>query len=218
MSKTEECYITLKGRIMDGTYGPGHRIVVDQLKRESNVSVIPWREAVRRLEAEGWLEIIPHVGAVVTTFDTDAFASSMRVVARLEGLATALAANRLSGEEIAAGRARNLEMKRALADFDPARFGQLNRQFHADLYGRCGDDHLVQLVDAEWARVDFVRRSAYWYAPGRALASISEHEGLLDLLEAHADPDVIETAARRHELNTLDAIDEYQHQLDSGAI
>ena len=202
---------------MDGTYGPGHRIVVDQLKRESNISVIPWREAVRRLEAEGWLEIIPHVGAVVSTFDTDAFASSMRVVARLEGLATALAADRLTADEITAARAMNREMKKALADFDPARFGRLNRQFHAEIYVRCGDDHLAQLVDAEWERVDFVRRSAFWYAPGRALASISEHDGLLDLLEARADPEVIETAARRHELNTLEAITEHQHQLDIDA-
>ncbi len=218
MSKTEECYVTLKGRIMDGTYGPGHRIVVDQLKRESNASVIPWREAVRRLEAEGWVEVVPHVGAIVKTFDTGAFASSMRIVARLEGLATALSVEHLTAENIDAARAMNRDMEKALGEFDPVRFGRLNRAFHAEIYTRCGDEHLTQLLDAEWARVDLVRRSAYWYAPGRALASVAEHDALLDLLEIRADTEVIETTARRHELNTLEAITSYQERLDSEAV
>ena len=55
-----------------------------------------------------------------------------------------------------------------------------------------------------------VRRSAFWYAPGRALASVSEHEGILDLIEGGAAVDVIENSMRRHQLNTLEAI--MQHE------
>ncbi|GGK75869.1 GntR family transcriptional regulator [Mangrovihabitans endophyticus] len=205
-TRTDVCYELLKGRILDGTYGPGHRLVIDQLGREHNISTIPWRESLRRLEAEGWVEIIPNVGARVATFDEGEWARTMRLLARLEGLATALASDELTEADLADARRMNREMREALADFDPMRFTQLNRQFHTVIFHRAPDKHLIALLDTEWARLDFIRRSAFTHAPGRAVESVAEHEALLDLLEAHADADTIETAARQHKLNTLEAV------------
>lgn len=213
LSKSEQCYRILKERIMDGTFGPGHRLVIDQLGREYNISSVPWRESLRRLEAEGWVDIVRNVGAVVKTFDTDAWQRSMRLLARLSGLATSLSARALTAEDIANARALNREMGDALANFDPTRFGRLNRRFHELLCSRCDDERLNIMVDAEWARMDLIRRSAYWYAPGRALASLSEHDAILDLIEGGADPEMIETAERRHEVNTLEAVTHYDAKL-----
>lgn len=53
-TKADQCYKILKARIVDGTYGPGYRLVIDQLSREHDISANPSRESVRRLEAEGW--------------------------------------------------------------------------------------------------------------------------------------------------------------------
>jgi DNA-binding GntR family transcriptional regulator len=53
---------------------------------------------------------------------------------------------------------------------------------------------------------DRVAHPPVTHAPRRAVESVAEHEALLDLLEAHADPDTIETAARQHKLNTLEAV------------
>jgi DNA-binding GntR family transcriptional regulator len=205
-TRTNVCYELLKGRILDGTYGSGHRLVIDQLSRETNISTIPWRESLRQLEAEGWVEIIPNVGARVATFDAGEWARTMRLLARLEGLATSLAASELTEADLADARRMNREMREALADFDPLRFSQLNRQFHAVIFHRAPDKHLIALLDTEWARLDFIRRSAFTHAPGRAVESVAEHEALLDMLEAHAEPDAIETAARQHKLNTLEAV------------
>lgn len=211
-NKAQQCYDILKARIMDGTYGPGHRLVIDQLGREYNISSVPWRESLRRLEAEGWVDIVPNVGAQVKTFDTDAWKRSIRLLARLEGLATSLSATRLTPEELSTARKLNKEMGEALSNFDTSRFGKLNRQFHELLCSRCDDERLSSLVEAEWAKMDLIRRSAFWYAPGRALASISEHDALLDLIEGGADPEMIETAARRHEINTLEAVLAHERQ------
>ena len=205
-TRTDVSYALLKGRILDGTYGPGHRLVIDQLGREFKVSTIPLRESLRRLEAEGWVEIIPNVGARVATFHAGEWARTMRLLARLEGLATALAASELTAEDLADGRRINREMTEALADFDPMRFSRLNRQFHTLIFHRAPDPHLIDLLDNEWARLDFIRRSAFTHAPGRAVESVAEHDALLDLLEARADFDQIELAARRHKLNTLEAV------------
>lgn len=212
-TRTDVCYELVKGRILDGTYGPGHRLVIDQLGRENGISTIPWREALRRLEAEGWVEIVPNVGARVATFDAGEWTRTMRLLARLEGLATALASEELTREDLANARRINTEMREALADFDPLGFSQRNREFHTLIFHRAPDKHLIALLDNEWSRLDFIRRSAFTHAPGRAVESVAEHDALLDLLEARADVDTIETVARRHKLNTLDAVTRHADSL-----
>ncbi|WP_234998786.1 GntR family transcriptional regulator [Demequina sp. NBRC 110057] len=206
VSKADQAYDILKAKIMDGTYGPGYRLVIDQLAREHGISSVPWRESLRRLEAEGWVDIVPNVGALVKTFDTHSWERTMRLLARLEGLATALSAEKLTAEDIGHARSLNAQMRDALANFDTVRFGKLNREFHEHLCSRCDDDRLNTLVHHEWTRLELIRRSAFFYAPGRALASLSEHDSILDLIEGGADFDMIETAARRHEVNNLVAV------------
>jgi DNA-binding GntR family transcriptional regulator len=212
-SKAEQCFQILKERIMDGTYGPGYRLVIDQLVREHHISSVPWRESLRRLEAEGWVEIIPNVGAVVRTFDTNAWQLGLNILARLGGYATALSAPHLTKDDLATARDLNRRMAEALAGFDPAEFGRLNREFHQLLASRCGDERLLTMVTNEWARLELIRKSAFWYAPGRAHASLAEHEGIVDLIEAGASPEAVETTARQHEINTVVAVATHEAEL-----
>ncbi|MDQ4114284.1 MAG: GntR family transcriptional regulator [Actinomycetota bacterium] len=212
-SKTEQAFQVLKERIMEGTYGPGHRLVIDQLVREHGISSVPWRESLRRLEAEGWVEIVPNVGAVVATFDTDAWQHGLHIVARLGGYATALSAPHLSETDLTAAHTLDRQMKEALSDFDPARFGRLNREFHQLLASRCPDRRLVDMLDNEWARLEIIRKSAFWYAPGRARAAIAEHEGILELIGSGSSAEAIEAAARQHEINTIEAVTKYEAEL-----
>ena len=216
-SKAEQAYVILKQRIMDGTFSPGQRLVIDQLGREYGISSVPWRESLRRLEAERWVDIIPNAGAVVTLVDVNSWHRTMNLLARLEGYATALSAPRLTPEQLDEARLLNRRMGEALANFDPKGFGDLDRTFHELLYSQSDDPRLNDLVHAEWARLDLIRRSAFWYAPGRALASLSEHDQILDLIEGGAEPDLIETSVRRHEINTLDAMAEHEAEREAEA-
>lgn len=211
-SKAEQCYDILKSKIMDGTYGPGYRLVIDQLGREHGISSVPWRESLRRLEAEGWVDIVPNSGALVKTFDTGTWKRSIRLLARLQGLATALAATRMSPEDIATARGLNEDMRDAIANFDTATFGRLNRKFHQFICSHCDDERLIELIDTEWTRMDIIRRSAFWYAPGRAVASLAEHDGILDLIEAGESAAAIEAAACTHDVNTLNAVLEHDER------
>lgn len=217
VSKADRAFQILKERIMDGTYGPGHRLVIDQLVREHGISSVPWRESLRRLEAEGWVEIVPNVGALVRTFDTDEWQRGLSLVARLGGYATALSAPNLTADDLAAAHTLNRQMGEALANFDPARFGRLNREFHQLLASRSGDDRLMSMVSNEWARLELIRKSAFWYAPGRAQAALAEHEGILELIEGGASPDAIEAAAKQHELNTVEAVTKYDAEIAAEA-
>jgi len=217
-SKAEQAFEILRERIMNGTYGPGHRLVIDQLVREHGISSVPFRESLRRLEAEGWVEIVPNVGALVQTFDTGSWQRSLNLLARIGGYATALSAPHLSPEDLDTAKTLNRRMREALDAFDPATFGRLNREFHLLLSGRSGDDRLTSMVSNEWARLELIRKSAFWYAPGRAQAALSEHEGIVDLIETGASAEAIEAAAKQHELNTVEAVTRYEAGLESDQV
>ena len=95
MNKQERTYTVLRDRIHSGAFGPKARLNIDALARELGVSAIPVREALRRLEAEGWVKFQPNVGAIVAPLDATAWEQQMVAVAILEGAATADAAPHL---------------------------------------------------------------------------------------------------------------------------
>jgi DNA-binding GntR family transcriptional regulator len=92
VTKQERVYQAIRERILSGAYGPGYRVVIDALAEEFEVSGLPVREAIRRLEAEGLVIYRPNAGAQVAPADPGLFDEEMTVLAVLEGYGTALAA------------------------------------------------------------------------------------------------------------------------------
>ncbi|MCU1416705.1 MAG: GntR family transcriptional regulator, partial [Schumannella sp.] len=133
------------------------------------------------------------------------YVTTMQTLSIVEGAATALAAPHLTAGDIARARAINAEMIAMLGDFDPVRFTQLNLDFHAVLFERCPNAHIVDLVERGWARLKLLRESTFSFVPGRARGSVEEHEHILQLIEQHADSLEIELTARRHRTTTMDA-------------
>ena len=100
VTKQEMVYKEIRERILDGGYGPGYRVVIDSLARELEVSALPVREAIRRLEAEGLVVYRPNAGAQVAPADPELFDEQMTVLAVLEGFATAQAAPVLTSDDL----------------------------------------------------------------------------------------------------------------------
>lgn len=201
-SRVELAYATIRERITSGIYGPGYRLVLDELAREIGSSPVPVREAIRRLEAEGYVDFRRHVGARVASFDEHELAQAVQVVAVLEGYATALAAPHLRRADIAKARKLNDRMAAALADLDAVRFAALDRDFHAVCYSRCPNAQVLTLLESQWARLDTARRSTAAVVAGRARTMVTEHGELLDLVGGGAPADLIEQLARAHQLST----------------
>src|ERR1700716_301190 len=101
VTKQERLYRAIRERILSGAYGPGYRVVIDALAEEFEVSALPVREAIRRLEAEGLVVYRPNAGAQVAPADPGAFLEELTVLAVLEGYATSLAAPLLSAADVA---------------------------------------------------------------------------------------------------------------------
>ncbi len=205
LSKSERAYQLIKDKITDGQYGPGFRLVLGTIAKELDVSVVPVREAIRRLEAEGLVTFTTNVGAQVVATDAREYQFTMETLSLVEGMATAMAAPNVTPGDIALARKINREMRECLDDFNPTRFTELNHEFHAVIFEHCPNLHILDLVHRGWNRLATIRESAFIYVPGRARESVDEHDRLLDLIESHASPIEVELAARNHRLSTLDA-------------
>jgi DNA-binding GntR family transcriptional regulator len=204
VNKQERTYTVLRDRIHSGTFAPRARLNIDALARELGVSAIPVREALRRLEAEGWVRFQPNVGAIVAPVDATAWEQQMVAVAILEGAATADAVARLRQSDLTKLRKLAAEMEEVAADGDMTRFSRLNRRLHATITARCGNPYLLELLEQTNQRLDRLRDTMFTYLPERAKAAISEHARLIELLEA-GDAAAVESHARWHKLQTIEA-------------
>ena len=211
-SKSQRAYRFIRDRIDDGRYVPGFRLVLGQIAGELDVSVVPVREAIRLLEAEGLVTFERNVGAQVALIKETEYLHTMQTLALVEGAATAMSAPMLTPDHVRRARQVNERMRRSLDDFDPHAFTAANLEFHAVLFEECPNPHVLDLVHRGWNRMKVLRDSSFSFVPGRAHASVEEHDRILGLIERGAAPLEIELAAREHRLATLDAVLAYQAQ------
>lgn len=204
VNKQERTYTVLRDRIHSGAFAPKARLNIDGLARELGVSAIPVREALRRLEAEGWVKFQPNVGAIVAPVDATTWEQEMTAAAILEGAATAEAAAHLRASDLVKIRKLAAEMDAVAVGGDPVKFSRLNRRLHAALTARCANGYLLELLGQTNDRLDRIRDTMFTYLPARSAAAAVEHAHLLDLIEA-GDPAEIERYARWHKLQTIAA-------------
>ena len=204
MNKQERTYTVLRDRIHSGAFAPRARLNIDALARELGVSAIPVREALRRLEAEGWVKFQPNVGAIVAPVDTTLWEQQMIAVAVLEGAATADAAAHLKPSDLTKLKQLAAEMEEVAAEGDLVKFSRLNRRLHATIIARCANAYLLELLEQTNQRLDRIRDTMFTYLPDRSTAAIGEHQRLIELLEG-GDTAEIERYARWHKLQTVEA-------------
>jgi DNA-binding GntR family transcriptional regulator len=205
VSKQEAAYTVLRERVLDGTYGPGHRLVIEAIARELGVSPMPVREAVRRLEAEGWIVYQRNLGPQIKPLDAAAWSETTTTLALLEGYATATAAAFVEAGDIVRLRDLNDEMRAALADVDVLAAGELNLEFHGLIHSRCPNSQLRRQMQVALERLATLRRSIFMYIPTRGKVSTDEHEEIVQMIERQADVNELEEFAREHKLQTVRA-------------
>jgi DNA-binding GntR family transcriptional regulator len=198
IGKQEQCYAVIRQRISDGTYGPSHRLVLGELAEELNMSQVPVREAIRRLEAEGLVMYRRNIGAQVTPMTEELLYDLMQVQAVLESSATALAARSISAKTISQLYHLIILMESALQRFDFHEYLNQNVRFHEAIVETCPNVYLIELWRSTTERVNTLRGLILSRVPERAIEAIQEHKKLLRLIEEKARPDTIERFARSH--------------------
>jgi DNA-binding GntR family transcriptional regulator len=191
---------TLCAAIMDGALAAGERVVIDEVARRLNVSIIPVREALHQLQSEGLVEMRPHVGPVVTGFDDTAVAEIFTLLECLEVAAARHAVTRAAETDLR-------ELDRLVAQMDKAdgdRWEDLNARFHAAM---CAAARMPRVAEAftrvatDWARLYRTRlRSAVAIDHSRAQ---DEHRAMLTALRGH-DLAALETVIAAHNRRAID--------------
>ncbi|MFB6986855.1 MULTISPECIES: GntR family transcriptional regulator [unclassified Streptomyces] len=198
-SLRDRVYTELRERIIEGEYPAGHRLVERELAEELGVSRIPLREAMQRLESEGFLSVQPRRGSVVADFGTEDAEHLFDVREKLEGLAAGLAARRATDAQL-----HDMEhlLTRSREASEAGRLREAvthNADFHRRIVEASGNPLLQDLMSPLDARLRRLFRLTSALDDGDPMCG--EHERLYEAIRDHDAPRA-EELARAHVAGT----------------
>ena len=188
--------MAIRERISSGSLPRGARVHQEDLAEELGVSRTPVREALRRLAAEGLVEMRTNRGARVADVDQVGMRGSYEARTVIEPGAARLAAGRRLAEPLARMRAAVAAQRRSLRNVQ--RSFEANREFHLALAEASGNEFLVQFAERLWvARIGETIYERQVETQERMLLDVREHEQIIEAIEA-GDGRRAESLVRRH--------------------
>ena len=209
----EGVYETLREAIKTGGLTPGERLMEIQLAEELGVSRTPVREAIRKLELERFVVMIPRRGTYVANLSLKDINEVFEIRAALDGLAAGLAAERITEEELEQLERLLVEISEHIDQHDNEKIVATDEAFHDILYRASRNERLVGIIYN--LREQFTRfRSVSINYPGRLQNTLEEHRQLVEAI-ARREPDMAQQKAREHienaEQTLLLELDQLRH-------
>ena len=187
---------TLRQAIRDGALKPGERLMEIPLAEELGVSRTPIREAIRKLEQEGFVVMIPRRGTYVADISLKDISQVFEIRSALEELAAALAAERITDEEIEALERMLVEIGNYIETKDMDKIVETDVAFHEVLYKASRNERLVEIIHN--LREQTLRfRTVSMNQPGRLAKTREEHRLLVEAI-ANRDGKQARKMARMH--------------------
>ena len=183
MALRDQVVANLRNAIINGQLAPGARLVERQMCELLGVSRTLVREALRQLEAEGWIRILPNRGPVVISMTPEEVRELYEVRSALEGIAAYRAAERVTPEQLDRLAAAVEAMTKAQGRGDWMRHRQQLQIFYGILREASGNMLLRNQLDALSARMSWLR-GVTLARPERAAAAVKEEARLLAALRA----------------------------------
>ncbi|MBO4948199.1 MAG: GntR family transcriptional regulator [Peptococcaceae bacterium] len=190
---------TLRDAIIKQVLKPGERLMEIQLADEMGVSRTPVREAIRKLELEGLVVMVPRKGAYVAGVSMKDIHEVYEVRAALEMLAVSLAAERITDEELDALERQVLRESEAEANADEHSLDNIiyiDSSFHDIIYQAAHNQRLVQFVNILQEQLQRFR-AASLSRPGRSKTALEEHKQIVEAL-AERNGELAAKLAKEH--------------------
>lgn len=194
MSKTAYVLERLRDEIAAGVVVPGSALRQAEIADRYGVSATPVREALRLLEAEGTISYAPHRGATVRELSPTRTQDVYLLRAEIEGLATAIAAERMADSDITAIQALQTELREAAGHTDGPGLAILNRRLHFAIFA-AGSETIATHATNLWTL--FPPHVTIWSDAGAAEALMDDHDGILEAMQAR-DPALARERAAAH--------------------
>jgi len=206
-TKNLAVYEKLKQGIISGELQPGQKLVMASLARAFGCSETPMREAIRRLESDGFVIFTPHSGAMVTMMDDQELSEIYLIRISLEALATRLAGPYIGKADIDWLKKKNTEMKAAVKKRRYEDLARLNKAFHLRIYQAAPFPRLSRLINDLW---DAFERwpSVFTYVPERGLTAVREHDEIIAALEKN-DIDAADMLMTEQKKQAMKALQNY---------
>lgn len=174
---------TLRQAILKGELKPGERLMEINLANKLGVSRTPVREAIRMLELEGLVIMIPRRGAQVAQITEQDLNDVLEVRMGLEEFAVSLACKRMTREELEELTKANKEFERAMAGNDISALAEADVVFHELIYSGTHNKRLIQIISN--IREQMYRyRIEYLKDEQIRKTLVSEHRAILEALSA----------------------------------
>lgn len=201
----------IRSDILDGKYKRGEELVESSIGKELGISRTPVREAIRQLELEGLVQLVPNKGAFVTGISEKDVRDIYLIRARLEGLAARMAAKNITPELLDA-----MEETVVLSEYHAKKehyeqVCEMDSKFHKLLYKASGSRILEHTLTDFHQYVQRVRMASIM-KKRRMEKSNDEHDAILTAIREH-DEEKAELVATRHISNTVENLKNYD--LDS---
>lgn len=144
----EVVFESIRGAIISGVLKPGERLMEVQFAEKMGVSRTPIREAIRKLELEGLIIMIPRKGAYVADLSINNIIDVLEVRSALEGLASGLAALRITNEEIKELELTALQFQKAIESNDVDGIIRTDMDFHDKIFKATRNEKLLQMANS----------------------------------------------------------------------
>lgn len=178
-TKEEQVADFLREGILSGTFQRGSRLKQAEIAERLHLSITPVREALKLLEAEGYVTGNSYRGACVAPFDASASEEVLDLRLQLESRLIRGTMEHVSGKDIAELQALNAEFARAFELGDRAAARGINYRFHQRLYAIADMPQTLHFVQILWARYPFDLINA---VEGRGEHAASEHDEIMRAL------------------------------------
>ncbi len=192
----ELVFEALREAIISGTLRPGERLMEVQLADELGVSRTPVREAIRKLEHDGFVVMIPRKGAYVADMSLKDVAEIFDVRRALEALAAQLASERASDEDLERCERILVEYGECIEQLDTVRLIEVDSRFHEAIYQMAGNSRLQQMLNLLREQVQRYRTMTLSHGP-RMKRALEEHRRILEAIAAR-DGERAARLAREH--------------------
>lgn len=203
-TKNDYAYAELQRRILTGVLPAGAVIPQAKLAAEIGVSTTPLREAIRRLSAEGMVELEAHRDARVTPVSANEARHLYQVRENLDPLAAALAARTRTAADIAAisNAFDRLSPIASASDVDAL---VRHREFHRTVYRASGNPVLIDILERLWDKADRYRVIGLSHrgdSPNDRSRVTAEHRAIMEAV-ADGDTERADAVMREHIGNSL---------------
>jgi DNA-binding GntR family transcriptional regulator len=193
-TKEEQVADYLRERIISGVYPRGSRLKQAEIAEQLRLSITPVREALKLLEAEGYISGDSYRGARVVPFDASASGEILNLRLLLEAQLVRGAVEHVTAQDINELKALGDEFAQAFQTGDRATARGVNYRFHRRLYDIAKMPQTLHFVQILWARYPFDLINA---VEDRGTEAVKEHDEILRSLTS-GDPSAAMLAMRKH--------------------